>query len=43
MNLKSLLSYPVGINSDKDIDHYHPSLLEIRNDNKFPEWFYKYF
>ena len=42
-NLKNLLSTPVGFNSVKDTDPWDPSLLEIRNDNKFPEWFYKYF
>jgi len=40
-NLKILIYTPVGYNSSKDIDPWHPSLLEIKNGNKFPEWVYK--
>ena len=29
-NLKLLLSIPVGFNSAKDIDPWHPSLMEIK-------------
>ncbi len=42
-NLIILLSTPVGFNSVKDIDPWDPSLMEIKNGNVFPEWYYKYF
>ena len=42
-NLKILLNTPVGFNCAYDIDPWHPSLTEIKNGNKFPEWYYKYF
>ena len=35
-NLKSLLRTPVGYNSAKD--PWDPSLLEIKNGEKVPEW-----
>ena len=40
-NLRKLIFTAVGYNSAKDIDPWHPSLLEIKNG--FPLWFYKYF
>ena len=39
-NLKILITTPVVFNSAKDIDPWHPSLLEIKNG--FPVWYYKY-
>ena len=42
-NLRILICTPVGFNSAKDIDPWNPSLLEIKNENKFPEWVNKYF
>ena len=42
-NLKVLIQTPVGFNSAKDIDPWHPSLLEIKIGELFPEWVKKYF
>ena len=38
--LRILIATPVGFNSAKEIDPWHPSLLEIKNG--FPFWYYKY-
>jgi hypothetical protein len=42
-NLRIWLVIPVGFNSAKDIDPWHPSLMEIKNGKQFPEWVNKYF
>ena len=42
-NLKKLIFTPVGYNSAKDIDPWHPSFCEIRGDNTFPSWFYEFY
>ena len=38
--LKILIATPVVFNYAKEIDPWHPSLLEIKNG--FPLWYYKY-
>ncbi len=38
--LRIFIFTPVGFNSAKDIDPWHQSLLEIKNDKSFPEWVY---
>ena len=41
--LRIFIFTPVGFNSAKDIDPWHQSLLEIKNDKSFPEWVYEYY
>ena len=42
-NFLKLIKTPVGYNSAKDIDPWHPSFSEIRGDNIFPSWFYEFY
>ena len=42
-HLRSLLKTPVGYNSSKEVDPFHPSFSQVRGDNKFPAWVYEFY